>query len=154
MQVSFFLPLEPFSVNRMYSRDRRYKTADFKDWELAAVQTLAVPTVQKKLKELREYFDAKKHAFVVKFDFQYPANILYNKAGEVSSRAEDLSNIEKGLLDILFLPKYHVQGLPYGCPNINADDKHVLRLISSKTASKDGKHWIKIAVRIVAHKPV
>lgn len=143
------MSLEPFSVNRMYGRDRRYKTADYKDWELAVVQALSVPVVQQKLKELREFFDPKQHAFVVKFDFQYPHAVLYNKAGEISSRAEDLSNTEKPLLDILFLPKYHVQTRPYGCPNINADDKHVLRLTSSKRASADSKHWIKIAVAIV-----
>lgn len=149
MRVSFFLPLEPLSVNRMYARDRRYKTAEYKDWELAAVQALSQPVVQKKLKEIREHFDAKQHAFIVKFDFQYPQTILYNKAGEISSRGEDLSNVEKGLLDVLFLPKYHVQGAPYGCPNINADDKHVLRLTSSKRASADGKYWIKISVAVI-----
>lgn len=66
---------------------------------------------------------------------------LFNKQGKISSRAEDLSNVEKMLLDVLFLPKYHVQPWPDGVPNLNADDKYVLELSSKKVyAPADGTH--------------
>mgnify|MGYP003349633707 CR=1 FL=1 len=133
MRVSFTLSLEPFSVNRTYYRDRRHKTQDFRDWEMAAINALSRPQIQEKLTAIRGKFDATKHGFLVKFVYMYPQSVLFNKQGQISSRAEDLSNVEKPLLDVLFLPKYHVQPFPWGCSNVNADDKYVLRLNSQKT---------------------
>jgi hypothetical protein len=150
MRVTFTIPLEPFSVNRTYYRDRRHKTQDFRDWELAAINALATPQVQQKLEKVRQAFDAKQHGFVVRFKFMYPAAVLFNKQGQISSRAEDLSNVEKPLLDVLFLPKYHVQPFPWGCANVNADDKYVVRLTSAKTVSPNDNHYIEISVAVVA----
>lgn len=149
MRVSFTLPLEPFSVNRTYYRDKRHKTQDFRDWELATVNALAAPAVQQKLDRIRSAFDPQKHGFVVRFKAMYPRAVLFNKQGQISSRAEDLSNIEKPLLDVLFLPKYHVQSFPWGCHNVNADDKYVLRLTSSKTVSPNENHYIQISIAVV-----
>lgn len=149
MKAKFTIPLEPFSVNRTYCRDRRHKTQDFRDWELAAVNAFALPAVQQKLDKIRSAFNASKHGFVVRFKYMYPAAVLFNKQGQISSRAEDLSNVEKPLLDVLFLPKYHVQPFPWGCPNVNADDKYVLRLTSSKTVSPNNNHYIEISIAII-----
>lgn len=149
MRASFTIPLEPFSVNRTYYRDRRHKTQDFRDWELAAINALASQTVQQKLDKIRSAFDAQKHGFIVRFKFMYPAAVLFNKQGQISSRAEDLSNIEKPLLDVLFLPKYHVQPFPWGCSNVNADDKYVLRLTSQKTVSPNDNYYVQISVAII-----
>lgn len=147
MQIKFALNIAPFSVNRMYYRDRRHKTQDYRDWELSVLEALRQPTVQVELKKLREAFDEKLHCLVVKFDFQFPTSTLYNKQGTISSRAEDLSNVEKPLLDLICLPKVHVQSFPYGVPNLNVDDKVVVRLISSKTASTAYK--ILVTVRTI-----
>jgi hypothetical protein len=148
MRVKFKLPLEPFSVNRTYGRDRRHKTQDFRDWELATINALNAKSVQEQLEKIRNEFDPNLHGFLVRFKYMYPANVLFNKEGKISSRAEDLSNIEKPLLDMLFLPKYHVQSFPWGCPNINADDKYVLRMTSIKTTSPDANHYIEISVAL------
>jgi Holliday junction resolvase RusA-like endonuclease len=150
MKVTFNLPIEPFSVNRMYYRDRRHKSQDYRDWEMTVVSALSVPYVQEQLKKIRESFNAKKHGLLVRFTYMFPEQILYNKAGEISSRAEDLTNIEKPLLDILCLPKFHVQSPPFGCANLNCDDKHVLRLISSKKVSNSNKYFVQISVALVA----
>lgn len=149
MRVTFTLPLEPFSINRTYYRDRRHKTQDFRDWELATVNALAAPQVQSKLERIRAKFDPQQHGFVVRFKFMYPAATLFNKQGQISSRAEDLSNVEKPLLDVLFLPKYHVQSFPWGCPNVNADDKYVVRMTSEKTLSPNDAHYIQISIAVV-----
>lgn len=148
-RVQFYLPLKPFSINKMHYRDRRHKTQDYRDWELSALQAINTEYVQNQLKKIREAFDANKHAFAVRFTFLYPSSVLYNKAGQISSRAEDVTNIEKPLLDLLFLPKYHVQSFPYGGPNVNADDKHVLSLTSRKSLSADDKHHIRISIAVV-----
>lgn len=133
----------------MYYRDRRNKTQDYRDWETAAFQAINQPFVQQKLAKIRENFDESKHSFLVRFSFLYPPAVLLTKSGTVSSRAEDLTNIEKPLLDLLFLPKYHVQSPPYGAPNVNVDDKHVIRLTSSKGFSNTDKHFIGISIAIV-----
>jgi len=139
VKIDFYLPLEAFSINSVYYRDRRHKTQSYRDWERRAFQCLHSAEIQEKLKSIREAYKEDEHCFSVAFDFQMSA--LFNKQGKISSRAEDLSNVEKMLLDILFLPKYHVQPWPDGVPNLNADDKYVLELSSKKTHSvNDGTH--------------
>lgn len=135
MRICFVLNLKPFSINRVFSRDMRHKTADYRDWEISAVLALRSPSVQLELKKIREGFDAKIHGVEVSFCFNIPKTIMLNKAGQLSSRAMDLSNCEKTLLDILCLPKYHVQSTPYGAPNLNIDDKYVVALHSYKKIS-------------------
>ena len=149
MRVRFYLPIKPFSVNNMFYRDRRHKTQDYRDWEVAAIMAINTPYVQQQLAKIRESFDENKHSFVVRFSFFYPPSVLLTKSGNVSSRAEDLTNVEKPLLDLLFLPKYHVQTPPYGAQNINTDDKHVVRLTSGKAISKDSKHYTHVSIAIV-----
>lgn len=130
--TSFLLPIEPFSVNKMYGRDRRHKTSAYKNWEMGVLNVLCRRSVQEKFLAFREAWLKQPGHIHVTLDFIFPPNVLYNKAGEISSRAEDLTNIEKPLVDLLFLPKVHVQPFPYGCPNFNVDDKHILRLLSRK----------------------
>lgn len=133
----------------MYYRDRRHKTQDYRDWELAVLNAINVSNVQQKLQQIREAFDEKRHSFLVKLTFMYPRSTLLNKQGTISSRAEDLTNVEKPLVDILFLPKYHVQPFPSGAKNINADDKHILRLVSSKQISPNEKFFIKVQIALI-----
>lgn len=137
MKIEFYLPLEAFSINAVYYRDRRHKTQAYRDWERKVFQALHQPEIQQKLKQIRDQFSETEHCFAV--DMHFHMSSLFNKQGKISSRAEDLSNIEKMLLDILFLPKYHVQPWPDGVPNINVDDKLVLELRSRKSyAAADG----------------
>lgn len=133
----------------MYYRDRRHKTADYRDWELAAIEALNRKEVQAELAKIRSNFDENKHSLFIKFNFQFPATTLLNKQGLISSRAEDLSNIEKTLLDVLCLPKFFVQSPPHGYPNLNIDDKHVLRLVSSKTISPTNKYQTKVSITLI-----
>lgn len=142
MQIEFTIPLEPFSVNSMYGRDKRHKTQAYKDWEMGLLNYLAAPRPQKALEQLRTAYKDGEHCFYVEFEFHYPG--LLNKQGTISSRCEDLSNVEKPLLDILFLPKFHVQPFPYGCQNINVDDKYVTKLISHKLHSSESQIVVRI----------
>jgi hypothetical protein len=148
MKRTFTLAMQPFSINRMYGRDHTHKTQAYRDWELAFVQALSKPGPQAALADIRNAFKPEEHCFIVKLKAYYPAATLFNKQGKISSRAEDLSNIEKPILDLLFLPKTHVQPAPWGCPNVNCDDKYVLRLSSGKAVSPDGKHWLQVTIAI------
>jgi hypothetical protein len=91
------------------------------------------------------------HCFSVSFTYHCPD--LLNKQGTISSRVEDLSNVEKVLLDVLFLPKFHVQPFPYGVQNVNADDKYVLELVSRKVLAE--KKGIQVVIELIdAPKPL
>jgi hypothetical protein len=142
LTVHFFLPLEPFSVNRTYSRDKRFKTSAFKAWEIAAFEAIGCAEPQRQLKELREFTAGKTFVYSVEFAFHCPR--LITKSGTISNQVEDLSNVEKPLLDVLFLPKVHIQLYPYGVKNVNCDDRYVTKLVSSKQAADKPGVWITI----------
>lgn len=149
MRIKFQLDLKPFSINKAYYRDRRIKTRDFVDWEMCVIQQLNRPEIQTELEKLRAAYQPNVHGFSVSLRYYFPHDLLLNKQGLISSRAEDLSNVEKALLDLLFLPKIHVQSPPYGAPNVNCDDKSVLELHSYKLPSADGSHHIVVSIRLV-----
>ncbi len=148
MRRKISLPLKPFSVNAMYSNTRNFKTAAYRDWELAALY--AILNEHLVLTQLREAFDPIKHCFEVEIISYVPKAILFTKAGTLSSRSYDLSNIEKNLIDLLFLPRYHQelqQMRPTG-GNINADDKGIVTLRSAKRCSTDDKFLLEVIVSI------
>ena len=149
MTIEFTLKLEPFSVNRMYYRDRRHKSQDYRDWELAVLQAMRATSVQQELAKIRDAYNEALHYFEVELNYVFPKEVLYNKKGLLSSRAEDLTNIEKPLIDLLFLPKIHIQPAPYGVPNLNTDDKNILKLVSCKSAGTSYEIQIKIALHLL-----
>ena len=140
------LKLKPFSINAMFCRDKRHKTIEAQVWACSVLVALALKENKKKLKELRQYFDPMKHVYKVELTFFYPDHVLYTKQGHVSSKAHDLSNVEKPLIDLVFLPKFYDRPSPYGAKNLNIDDKYILQLTSKKQSGKSFK--IKISLHI------
>ena len=57
-------------------------------------------------------------------------------------------NVEKPIIDLVFLPKYHTQVPPYGCPNLNCDDRYIKRLHSEKVEGAEAA--IELNIGIVA----
>jgi hypothetical protein len=98
---------------------------------------LALKENKKKLKELRQHFDPMKHVYKVDLTFFYPKHVLYRKDGGISARAHDLSNVEKPLIDLVFLPMFYDRPSPYGAKNLNIDDKYIIDLRSRKRVGKD-----------------
>ena len=131
------LKLKPFSINAMFCRDKRHKTIEAQEWSCSVLVALALKENKKKLKELRQYFDPKKHVYKVDLTFFYPKHVLYRKDGGISARAHDLSNVEKPLIDLIFLPMFYDRPSPYGAKNLNIDDKYVTDLRSRKRTGKD-----------------
>jgi hypothetical protein len=131
------------SLNDVYYQNRAhgYKTSA-KHWIADVCGKLSVHA--DKFKELREHFDPEKHAYKVALQFYTPR--MYTKAGLISLQGLDLSNVEKLLMDVLFTPRYHGNGL-YQFENLNIDDKHVVALYSSKQHSTE--YRIDITVKIV-----
>ena len=131
------LKLKPFSINAMFCRDKRHKTIEAQEWSCSVLVALALKENKKKLKELRQYFDPMKHVYKVDLTFFYPKHVLYRKDGGISARAHDLSNVEKPLIDLVFLPMFYDRPSPYGAKNLNIDDKYITDLRSRKRVGKD-----------------
>ena len=131
------LKLKPFSINAMFCRDKRHKTIEAQEWSCSVLVALALKENKKKLKELRQYFDPMKHVYKVDLTFFYPKHVLFRKDGGISARAHDLSNVEKPLIDLVFLPMFYDRPSPYGAKNLNIDDKYIVDLRSRKRVGKD-----------------
>ena len=119
MTISFVLPVGAFSINRMSSRDLRFKTPAYKDF---ATQVLYVLEQVDALKVMGELHAAKGGEFTVELTATYPPQLFRNKQGEISSRSIDCSNFEKPILDLIF------------GDTMGVNDRHVTCLISKKRA--------------------
>ena len=147
MKQTLILPLKAFSINSMYCKNRAFKTQAYNDWAASVFHRLSSEENAAKLADLRESFDPKKHSYVVDLAFYYPSKVLYTKAGGLSARAHDISNIEKPLIDLIFLPVYHGRSVPNGCDNLNIDDKFISEMRSRKLAAEE--YRIEIELQIV-----
>ena len=141
------LKLKPFSINAMFCRDKRHKTIEAQEWSCSILVALALKENKKKLKELRQYFDPKKHVYKVDLTFFYPKHVLHKKEGGISARAHDLSNVEKPLIDLIFLPMFYDRPSPYGAKNLNIDDKYIIDLRSRKRVGKDFRMRVTLNIR-------
>ena len=121
----------------MFCRDKRHKTIEAQEWSCSVLVALALKENKKKLKELHQHFDPKKHVYKVDLTFFYPKHVLFRKDGGISARAHDLSNVEKPLIDLVFLPMFYDRPSPYGAKNLNIDDKYIIDLRSRKRVGKD-----------------
>jgi hypothetical protein len=138
------IPLGGFSINSMYHGNRKFgKTSKAKDWSYQV--NFYVDKYAEQLIAMKKDFDPQKHGFKVSMLFGYKD--FYNKAGSISSKVEDLSNVEKPLLDLIFLPDNHGP-LPYKSRNLNIDDKYVVELQSRKVRSDHD--FISVTVELVS----
>ena len=147
MTEEFLLPIKPFSINRMYYNNRAIKTTEAREWSCTVFDVLAQSENQEKLANLRDFFDKARHQISIELIAYYPEALYYTKKGDLSSRTFDISNWEKPLIDLIFLPKYMEQPVPYGCPNLNADDRYLTEMKSSKKPAEQHKIYIKIQIQ-------
>jgi hypothetical protein len=146
MRRSFKLALKPFSINSMYYKDHSKKTAAYREWETLAFYELAKPGPQQAFADLRAAFDAEKHVYRMRVVCRYPRSTFITLKGTISSKTFDITNTEKILIDLCFLPKFHVQQPPYGAKNLNVDDKYLFSLNSAKRCSSANNFSIDITI--------
>lgn len=147
-KIELEINARPLSINSMYYGNRAHgKTSEARDWTYDIIYKLF--PYEKQFKELRDVFDPKEYGYKVGLIFEYEE--FYTTNGTVSSRTQDLSNCEKSLIDILFLPKYFIQSAPYGFRNLNVDDKYLVELNSCKRLGNDSK--IIISIELIATHP-
>lgn len=138
------IPIKPYSVNAMYYRDGRRKKREAVQWEQSVSEYLRNSEIQSQLQKIRQNFGVEKNSICVDLEFQFPDEILFTQKGIMSSRAFDLSNMEKPLIDVIFLAKYSSSA----CKNLEIDDRYISKLSSSKTSGN--QYLIKIKIELVA----
>jgi len=136
------LPIKPYSVNQYFYGNRSIKRKEAREWELSVLELLRDKTTQNQIKEFTDKFNYKKHCIRVKIITQYPKDILYTKKNELSSRAFDITNTEKPLIDVLFLKKYATATTK----NLQIDDKYIVEMISKKVPGD--QHLITVTLEI------
>lgn len=135
LQERFEIPLAPVSINNFYYANKAHGIrSDARDWQHKMFFYLSQAQNAVGLERLRDKFVEGVHAYEFSIKFYVPAKKLMNGSGQLSSRAIDLSNCEKSILDVFCLPKHFDEPSPYGCKNLNIDDKHVIALTSRKVA--------------------
>lgn len=143
--------LKPFSVNatNCVSNGRLIKTSQAREWQSQVFHRLSNKDAEHALTELREFFDPKVHAIAFECTAYYPEAEFYTKKQEISAKTIDNSNWEKALVDCVFLPKYALQEAPYGCKNLQLDDKYLVDLFSFKRATKEKEPRIDFTITIM-----
>jgi hypothetical protein len=148
MLRTFLIELNPLSINRRhYANVRHGITKEAREWECQVFHQLNTKKDLSNFKDLRDKYDEKKHYYRLDFLYLIPYDKLFTKS-KGTLKTPDLTNIEKPLADLLFLPQHFDQEPPYGLKNLNVDDKFMAELHSTKRVSPDEKYYIKIFIEI------
>jgi Holliday junction resolvase RusA-like endonuclease len=140
--ITLELSIKPYSVNKYFYGNRAVKRREAVQWETCMIELLRPKEYQEAFEKLKEEFDPKKHCLTVEIVCYYPNNIIFRKDGALSSKAFDISNTEKPIIDVIFLEKYATSTIN----NIGIDDKYIVDMVSKKRASE--KHKIEINIQL------
>lgn len=131
--LSVTIPIKPYSVNKYFYGNRAIKRRETVEWESSFIEHLREDDIQTQIKEFRDRFDPERHCIHIDIETVFPESILYTKKGMLSSKAFDVSNMEKPIIDVLFLKKYSTPT----SKNLEIDDKYITKMSSEKTAGED-----------------
>ena len=148
--VSFTLQAPPFSLNKAYYKRSFTRTADCRAWGDAILVQLQDDAIQAEFEALRASFETG-HSLHVNLVFFIPQSKFYTKKGDLSRRAQDLSNVEKLLIDLIFDPRFEgrfVDGQEIS--NLSMDDKYITLLVSEKVPTEH-EHRIKVDINLRTH---
>lgn len=133
MKQLIILPVKTMSINSTYYANKLHgKTAEAREWSEQVLVHLS--KYNKELQKFSSSFDTTKHMYSIEIQMLVPSDVLYTKKGEFTSKVHDLSNIEKSLIDLLFLPKFYDE---QNCTNLNIDDRYLGELKSVKLPTLD-----------------
>lgn len=149
MKIKLLINQAPISINKHYYypvlkheiaqynkgiKTRIYgkpvRSADARNWASLVFTELQKAYNADQLSKMRAHFNENVHTLGIRIETY--SNTLYTKAGKVSSRSLDCSNIEKPIIDLIFDSKYFERAYPDGCKNLNINDKYITELSSSK----------------------
>ena len=144
MKRKLHLDMRLLSINAMYYGNRNHgKTQEAREWSSMICHELAKPENKQVLADLRGYFKAGEHAYKISIKYFTPK--MFTKSGEISAQSLDISNFEKPIIDMIFLPQNFGIGL-HQCENLNIDDKHIVAMFSSKQFAPDFKVEISLSI--------
>jgi len=141
-RIKLVIPLKPYSLNKMYYRDGKIKKTEARNWENAVIEYLRDEKTQKDLEQFRESFNPKKHYLEIHLLFLYPKELLFTREGSCSSKVFDATNVEKPLVDVIFLKSHSISRIR----NLEIDDKFIMDLVSKKRSAE--KHRMEITIYI------
>lgn len=143
--IQFSLKAKPFSINKAYYKRTMTRTQACRDWGNDILTQIQDSKIIRKLKGFKSGFDPIKDAIRVTIIFFQPKEILYTKKGDISRRSQDLSNVEKLLIDLIFDSRFHGRIIDeLEIETLCLDDKYITQLHSSKTVGNDFSIDIKL----------
>lgn len=116
----------------MYYTSKNVKTEKAREWTYGVFEELDLPANKRAMDSIRAAFEPTKHFIHVDLIALLPKKKLITKAGEMSGMAIDITNWEKPLVDLVFLPKHRDKQPPFGVDNIGLDDKYIGSMTSKK----------------------
>lgn len=145
--VSFTLQAPPFSLNKAYYKRSFTRTAACREWGDAILLQLQDDAIQAQFAALKASFETG-HSLHVNLVFHIPQCKFYTKKGDLSRRAQDLSNVEKLLIDLIFDPRFEGRFIDgQEIFNLSMDDKYITLLVSEKVPT-EREHRIDIDISL------
>jgi len=141
MELNFEIEGRAFSINKAYYKNRQ-RTQACRAWGEAILEQFV--KMEKYFEEFNKCVNDNLNDthLEVKLSFYIPKKDMFTAKGKVSRRGQDLTNIEKLFIDLLFDKRYNDRGWV----NLNLDDTLITRLISEKKVSKDNSYKIRVHV--------
>lgn len=124
---------KPFSINNAYYKKSFTHTKECRQWRKTIIEALSTPENLYAMEALRDTFKVGgNHALNVTIIYGVHKEWFWTQKGDISRRSQDLSNVEKLLIDIIFDSRFYERG---EIENLNIDDKYITVLHSEKTWS-------------------
>lgn len=139
--LNLFFDAPPFSINKAHYRNGQRTTACRK-WGDKLLKDLSVR--EDDVIEFRNKFNLQKHCLTITILHLLPKSKLFTLEGRISLTSNDLSNIEKMLIDILFDKRFDDRGNTNVCLN----DALLVDMKSYKRESPDNEYHIFASIEI------
>lgn len=123
----------PFSINKAYYKQTFNMTRECRQWRETIINALKEETNQLIINSFKNKFDETKHGIQIVISHRMPKEWFFTKKEIISRRSQDITNIEKLLVDILFDSRFYERG---EINNLNIDDKFIVSMLSEKIFTK------------------
>ena len=127
---------KPFSINKLYYNNKGHgKTQAALEWSYNVLGQ--IHNYGDELAVLNSAQKAANCGIFLHLKFSIPK--LRAKSGQISKLSVDITNGEKSIADLLMLPKYHGDNVPYTARNLNLDDCWITFMVSQKIPGDEHK---------------
>ena len=152
-QIKITLDAPPFSINKAYylksfggKKATKVRTQECRNWGDSIL--LQLKKYVKKFDKFRNGFDPKTQQIHLEITHTIPEKTFYTKDGEVSVFSNDLSNVEKMPIDLVFDKRFNGR-MVFGeeISNLDLNDKYITKMVSKKVPGEEYKIEIVIKVK-------